>query len=184
MQIGFAGFAVEPEGDAEQALVAAIAKNFADNRQFAESAIAKLGSELCDPDRALDSNCLTLSRGCDESDRELSSNALLRSDDGSSREEERSAFEPRVKPHFDEATGKLWFREQLIRRYVRRAKNCVAVLKAFQEHGWPYCVKDPLSNRKNAERLNNTACSLNQSLRGIRFHAGGDGESFSWTVVN
>jgi hypothetical protein len=87
---------------------------------------------------------------------------------------------PIGRPHFDASTGELTLRGEMVREYAKRAKNCFAVLSAFEESEWPPCIDDPLRDGKNAERLNNTVRSLNNGLRGIRFHAAGDGESIRW----
>jgi hypothetical protein len=91
---------------------------------------------------------------------------------------------PIERPHFDWTTGELTFRGELIREYVKRANNCRAVLAAFEESGWPLCIDDPLLGGKDADRLNNTVRSLNNGLRGIQFHAAGDGKSIRWKTHN
>lgn len=88
------------------------------------------------------------------------------------------------KPHFDEVTGELSFRGQVVRSYSPRGTNCLPVLIAFEEEGWPRRINDPLPVGKNAQRLSNTIRALNKKLRAIEFYAGGDGESFGWRVKN
>lgn len=88
------------------------------------------------------------------------------------------------KPHFDEDTGELSFRGQVLRSYCPRATNCLLVLKVFAEEGWPRRIDDPLPIGKNAQRISNTIRALNKQLRVIEFYAGGDGASFCWRVRN
>lgn len=88
------------------------------------------------------------------------------------------------RPNFDKETCELWFRGNLVCSFARRAKNCLAVLKAFQEVGWRARIDDPLPGGKDAERLGNTICTLNAKQNAIKFFAGGDGKSFCWKVKN
>lgn len=87
-----------------------------------------------------------------------------------------------ARPQFDAITRALTFRGEVVRTYTPRATNCLAVLQAFEEEGWPLRIDDPLKGGKDAARLNLAVRSLNRELRRIRFHAGGDGESFEWRV--
>jgi len=87
-----------------------------------------------------------------------------------------------LRPRWNKDTGELRIGDNLVRELVKRAENCVAVLDAFEEEGWPASIDDPLSEGKNVQRLNNTVRSLNQNAVGIRFSAGGDGESVMWKI--
>ena len=82
------------------------------------------------------------------------------------------------------SVGELMHEGELIRAYVKRATNCITVLAAFEELGWPPCIDDPLPGGKHSDRLNNTVRALNRRLRTIRFHAAGDGKSIRWKFTN
>jgi hypothetical protein len=84
------------------------------------------------------------------------------------------------RPRWNSVKCELTFGLKRIRKVARRAHNCIAVLDAFEEHGWPYRIIDPLPDGKHAERLNNTIRTLNKGTCAITFQAGGDGASILW----
>lgn len=91
---------------------------------------------------------------------------------------------PPDRPHFDSVTGELWFGGRVVRVYCPRAKNCLRVLRVFQEEGWPRRIDDPLPTGRDDKRLSDTVRTMNKKLSGIQFYSGGDGESFCWKVKN
>lgn len=91
------------------------------------------------------------------------------------------------KPEFDGETGELRWRGVVVKRLVRKAKNQRAVLRTFEEEGWPARIDDPASDRSQdrplGEQIQDTVRSLNERLPAdtIRFH--GDGDGIRWEAV-
>jgi hypothetical protein len=87
-------------------------------------------------------------------------------------------------PEWDDAAHVLRFQGRTIRQ-LRRPKhspNVRAILRAFQEEGWPSQIDDPLPNGRHPGRLRETIRSLNRDLEQIRFRADGDGEGVPWEL--
>jgi hypothetical protein len=58
------------------------------------------------------------------------------------------------RPHWNPVTCRLTFSGKLVRQLAKRARNCIAVLNAFEEEGWPACIDDPLrGGEKETSRL-------------------------------
>jgi hypothetical protein len=90
--------------------------------------------------------------------------------------------ESQDKPEWVKGQGILRFRGEVVRRFRSGtvAKNCVKILDAFQEDGWPTRIDDPLDPHKHQQRLHETLRSLNKGLTEIGFHADGTGEGICW----
>jgi hypothetical protein len=89
-----------------------------------------------------------------------------------------------LKPHWDRASGRLYYGGQQIRQVrMSKAENIVAVLDAFEAAGWPESIPDP--SKHDQENLHYTIRSLNEGLRPalIRFRSDGSGRGFGWDVI-
>jgi hypothetical protein len=86
-------------------------------------------------------------------------------------------------PTWDSESCRIIFRGEVVRSVAKRATNCICILTAFNECGWPYCIDDPLPGGKDADRLNQAVRTLNKGLHGIEFFAAGDGQSIGWKVL-
>ena len=84
------------------------------------------------------------------------------------------------RPRWDGENFRLKMGEQVARTLKPSATNCIAILAEFEEEGWPERINDPLPLGRDPERLSNTLRTLNKGAVGIRFSAGGDGESITW----
>ena len=83
-------------------------------------------------------------------------------------------------PQLDPARHELRVGGKGVKHYKVRSPNQETILTAFQEEGWPRHILDPLPGGPNKARVQKTVESLNKSLKGIRFHADGSGEGFTW----
>jgi hypothetical protein len=90
------------------------------------------------------------------------------------------------KPKWDRDSGELLLDGEVIRRVksLKKAKNIVAVLDAFEEEHWQRRIDDPLPGGRNQKRLHETVKRLNDGLEKIRFRADGSGEGFKWERVS
>ena len=86
-------------------------------------------------------------------------------------------------PVWNEDLGELSYKGEIVRTLVSRAKNCRAVLTAFQDQKWTNPIKDPLKGSKDEQRVWDTVKSLNKKLRALQFASGGDAESFTWKLA-
>jgi len=107
----------------------------------------------------------------------------------------RNARNPRSKqrdpetPYWDPEARALWFRGELVTRYLRVPRTQQRILDAFQEENWTRRIDDPLpphgtSNPKH--RLRDTIANLNQRQKKplIRFFSDGTGEGVCWRPVD
>lgn len=74
----------------------------------------------------------------------------------------------------------------VVKRFQRTAPNQELVLAAFEEHGWPERVDDPLPGDADLvaqERLHDTIKCLNRGVRPrlIHFRGDGTGKRILWT---
>ena len=61
----------------------------------------------------------------------------------------------------------------VVRRLPKRAKNCIRILDAFEEEGWPACVYDPLPPTKAKRPLSEAVRSLMMAFPGFNFFCEG-----------
>jgi len=89
-------------------------------------------------------------------------------------------------PHWDDSTRRLTFGGQLIKDFKQNSPNQVAILRAFQEEGWPPKIYDPLPpipGIVSTRRLSDTILALNKSHKindVLRFHGDGTGQGITW----
>jgi hypothetical protein len=89
------------------------------------------------------------------------------------------------RPHWDALRRELTVNGQVIKRFRLPATNQEAVLRAFEEEGWPAAIFDPLPPRdeqNSKQRLHDTIKALNRSrlARVILFRGDGTGEGVLW----
>ena len=94
----------------------------------------------------------------------------------------------RETPRWDAELRKLYFRDQVVKRFKWPAMNQEVVLTVFQEEGWPERIDDPLApveDKDPKRRLADTIKCLNrkQSRHLIKFHGDGTGEGITWEKV-
>ena len=84
-------------------------------------------------------------------------------------------------PRWDRDEGKLWFGDKVARE-VRSGRNIIKILDAFENHGWPDRIEDPISSRgfPDSQRLRESIRTLNDELKFIRFEADGTGAGMRW----
>jgi hypothetical protein len=85
-------------------------------------------------------------------------------------------------PEWNAENGELRFRGKLVRtlRVGGRPTNIQRIVDAFQEEGWPTSIDNPLPGGPNQQRLHATLQSLNEGLKGIRFHGQRGGRAIRW----
>jgi len=91
----------------------------------------------------------------------------------------------RAKPKWDPETGKLYYRDQIIRK-LRKTKdltNIHLILDTFEEDGWPSRIDSPIPNDSSGERLHETIRSLKKDLNGITFSVQEGGQAVVWQVA-
>lgn len=91
----------------------------------------------------------------------------------------------RAKPKWDPETGKLYYRDQIIRK-LRKTKdltNIHLILDTFEEDGWPSRIDSPIPNDSSGERLHETIRSLKKDLIGITFSVQEGGQAVVWQVA-
>jgi hypothetical protein len=93
-----------------------------------------------------------------------------------------------LSPRWDAANRVLTFGGQIIKRYRRSSPNQEALLRAFEEQGWPYRIDDPLPFNHDIPpklRLHDTIRWLNlkQESRILRFLGDGTGEGVCWKMI-
>jgi hypothetical protein len=91
-------------------------------------------------------------------------------------------------PDWDAIRRELWFQGRLVKRFRLPAPNQESILMAFQEHGWPTRIVDPLPRLPSPlaqGRLRNTIGALNRSQihELLRFHGDGTGEGVLWEAI-
>jgi hypothetical protein len=86
---------------------------------------------------------------------------------------------PTKRPVWDARAGTLRFEKTLLRtiRSLKRAKNLVAILNAFESHAWVPRVPNPLGT---GQQVHDAVLALDRSQRKVVFHVEGDGEWISW----
>jgi hypothetical protein len=92
-------------------------------------------------------------------------------------------------PRWDPKGRMLWLGSTLIKRFTVPATNQELVLAAFDQHGWPSCIDDPLppSPAINPKRrLHDTINRLNRGhqRRLVRFSGSGNGLAIRWARVS
>ena len=96
---------------------------------------------------------------------------------------------PAVTPNWDRDTRTFTVGEHVVKRFRVPSSNQEAVLKAFQEEGWPTAIDDPLPPVPDCEpkrRLRDTikSLNLNQVTRVIHFRGDGRGEGVTWKLLS
>lgn len=90
-------------------------------------------------------------------------------------------------PRYDVETRELWYRGRFLKRYLRSAPNQIAILRAFEEEGWPFAIYDPIpqGSGDSVERLHDAVKNLNWNFagQGLRFHTSHDGQGVRWEAV-
>jgi hypothetical protein len=77
----------------------------------------------------------------------------------------------------------------VVKRFREPAPNQVAILRAFEEEGWPARIDDPLFGGLNGaqakQRLHDAIKRLNASQlhQRIRFHGDGTGTGIWWELA-
>ncbi len=81
------------------------------------------------------------------------------------------------RPQFDELTGELWFRGELVREFRHSADCQRSILERFEAMRWFPVIPNPLPTGGNAgKRLNDAVRRLSRTCRPhLRFHTRGDG---------
>jgi hypothetical protein len=72
-------------------------------------------------------------------------------------------------PKWNAATRELRYRDNGGRSLPKRAKNCIRILNAFEEEGWPACVYDPIPPSEAKRPLSEAVRNLNDGLSGLNF---------------
>lgn len=91
-----------------------------------------------------------------------------------------------AKPHYDDQRRELSYRGKVVKALRQKAENQEAVLRAFEEDGWPSRIDDPLPWKQGVDakhRLSLTIQGLNRSLKVIRFSTDGTGEGILWETA-
>jgi hypothetical protein len=90
-------------------------------------------------------------------------------------------------PVWDEGSGELRFRGWLVKRFRNLASNQRSILDAFQTHGWPERLADPLREGGGAggnmkQRLHDAIKNLNRGhqARCLHFYGAGSGRVVGW----
>jgi hypothetical protein len=88
-------------------------------------------------------------------------------------------------PQWNHQRRVLVFAGQIVKRFVRAAKNQFRVLDAFEEENWPSEILDPLpgdGKTDQRQRLHGTinALNANRRVKLIEFRTNGMGTGFSW----
>jgi hypothetical protein len=92
-------------------------------------------------------------------------------------------------PKWDPDRHELWFRDVLVKRFTRPAKNQWLLLAACQELGWPDHIPDPLppspKGPDHSIRLRQAVRSLNHHQVNLilRFECDHTGKGFYWCAV-
>jgi len=94
---------------------------------------------------------------------------------------------PLERPSWARRHRELHFRGRLVKRFRRLAPNQFAVLDAFEELGWPWCIDDPLPQDPGtlpADRLEDAVDRLNKNLARscLRFAVTADRQGVRWGV--
>ena len=91
-----------------------------------------------------------------------------------------------IKPQWNNTTGELWFDGELVRKVANmtKAKNVVAILNTCEENGWPQSFADPITSGKGNKTRQRVLESVNTGLTRIHFVCNGDGNTFSWKVLD
>ena len=78
-------------------------------------------------------------------------------------------------PTFDPMTRTLWLDGEISKQFRQPAADQEAVLRAFQEEGWPPRIDDPLPPRDGKDRkarLHEVITNLNRNVRARRNTSG------------
>jgi len=94
--------------------------------------------------------------------------------------DEKRASTP-MKPSWNEEHQTLFMFGGPYRRFTKLQRNYqVAILRAFEQEGWPPWIRSPLNN---PSRLKDTVKSFNkESKNGFRLRANADGRQVGWTL--
>lgn len=86
------------------------------------------------------------------------------------------------RPHWDRGTGRLTFKNKIVRRRVRitRVSKIDRILDAFQAKDWPESIISPLTYGQ--QEAHDSVRSLNDGLKKIRFHVSDSGETIYWEL--
>jgi hypothetical protein len=108
---------------------------------------------------------------------------LQLSDDG-----DGIAASPVAIPYWNQDKRVLYVGQQIVKQYRVPSPNQEAILRAFEEEGWPHHIDDPLRIQAEHEpkcRLHFTIHRLNQSQkpRLVRFFGDGTGEGICWELA-
>jgi hypothetical protein len=92
-------------------------------------------------------------------------------------------------PRWDNEDRVLWVAGRIVKRYSRPSPNQEAVLRAFEEEGWPCRIDDPLPPKGEMvpkARLHDTIKWLNRNQEHclLRFLGDGTGEGLCWEPVS
>jgi hypothetical protein len=87
----------------------------------------------------------------------------------------------RGKPRLDDE-GKLWFRDQIIRRLSLRkvATKVEQLVQAFQASGWPRRIPNPFADNVDPQYIHKAVNLANSNLLVIRFEVLRQGTVVAW----
>jgi hypothetical protein len=91
--------------------------------------------------------------------------------------------------YWNDSRRELCVGEAIVKRYREPAPNQEAILRAFEEEGWPPRIDDPLPPVNGIDpkrRLKATIHDLNRNQRIplVHFHGDGTGTGILWDFVN
>ena len=90
-------------------------------------------------------------------------------------------------PHWDDDARELRYRGQLVRVVKRpdQAHNIVAILRKFQEAGWPARIDDPFRRQSSDQTRRRDVENLNKRLLKplLKFACDGNGTGFLWKKI-
>ena len=92
-----------------------------------------------------------------------------------------------ARPHWDEDARELRYRRQLVRVVKRpdQAHNIVAILRKFQDAGWPARIDDPFRRQSSDQTRRRDVENLNKRLLKplLKFECDGSGTGFLWKKI-
>lgn len=94
-----------------------------------------------------------------------------------------------TRPVWDVKRRTLHWGSKLVKHYRVHANNQVAILTAFEEQGWPPCIRNPLTATREAtaqRRLHDAITRLNgrQIHRCLVFGGNGTAEGITWRALD
>jgi hypothetical protein len=87
---------------------------------------------------------------------------------------------PRTVPRWDAASGKLYFRGEIVRTVTRRGTNMRLILDAFDDAGWPLWIYNPLPGGADSGKLRQTLYDLRKTLKAINLIPDGTATGILW----